>query len=212
MKLRPVFKQKQGTYGSNLFDDYSIKLLRSVNSYSTIEYDHRILTEIDRDVRWYCEQAIRINVQMESSEVQGVIDMIVLFNDNTIVLREFKSKKDKDVIDSNPTLPISRSVEAKKLWAERYGQIFEVLTEKDIYLSPISLRNWKRILHYLAMGRRSNFVKYQDSILKQVTISGQCSLETIEKSHNLIDPQIIRMAVCNLLLKNRLLLIWMRLF
>jgi len=148
----PAFTPKRARTPDDLWMGHSHRLNREVFSYGKLEYDHWYLVESCPWVSWYCEQYPVVSVKLDGRNITTCYDMLVLYADNTLELREIKKKRELQ----EPQEPrIKLQLSAQEFWAEKSRIPYRRLTELDIQSNPLYLANWKKILRRISKNALS---------------------------------------------------------
>lgn len=138
MFSKPVFTNFSNKYGNNRWVVYSNKIQRIVYLYSDLEYANWLKVENNPNIKYYCEQPIRIEVRStEGKHNESIPDMYLLYKNGTEIIQEIKYEKDltKETV--------IRQIETQKRWCMENNYKHEVVTEKSLALNALFLSNLK---------------------------------------------------------------------
>lgn len=140
----------RGEHQNILWLHYSPKAKRDFVLSSDLEYAHFLLAESDTRID-KVDYAPGTRVARIAGETFGtVVDAEVQFKSGEVVWREVKFSEDLAEGEANrASLQILIQQQAAKDAAVRH----EVLTEKEIFACPQRIRNWHRVVAWLAAAR-----------------------------------------------------------
>ena len=167
----PIFNGSRH-YGNNRWWMYSRKLCRAVHLQSNLEYQHCLLVEMDPEVVMYCEQPLRIQVQMDGRTVASIFDMWIKYRDTREEFVEIKYSSHIDLKNPRHDPRALIQITAQKIWCEQNGFMHSVRTEKTIRDNPILIENLRAMVPYLR--QRSNPIDLD--VHKLLTVIGDGSL------------------------------------
>jgi len=170
--ILPCWVQTRGSYGSEYWEVYSPKLGRDVKLYSNVEWEHWLLLESDPNVIYFCEQPIRMLVQV-GEKGSSFIDMWVLFADHSEEYREVKLRKDVHAGRS------AKQIAIQKLWCERNDFIHRVVTELDLQKFRLQIENCKEFIGFIPHDISLRHQKLQQSIIDIVVCHGQIQFKEV---------------------------------
>jgi hypothetical protein len=140
----------RGGHQSILWLQYSPKAGKDFVLSSDLEYGHFLLVESDTTVS-SADYAPKPRVAMVAGvSLATCVDAEIKFKSGEVVWREVKYSRDIELGAANrASLQILVQQQAAKDAAVRH----EVLTEKEIFACPQRIRNWHRIVPWLAQAR-----------------------------------------------------------
>lgn len=110
----------------NRWDSFSPRLNRDVLLYNDLLYDFWALIETDPSVKTFCERPLNIKQLVDANIIESTFDMWVRYKDGNEVFFGIKYSKARA---SNMHENISsRKLEAQRLWCEKHGYNYHVLT------------------------------------------------------------------------------------
>ena len=140
----------RGHHHSNLLYLYSPKAGADVILRCTLEYGHFLLCEGSpsiETVEYGCEQRFRT---VGDKEASTIFDAIVTFMTGMTQYREVKPRAELEVASETRVGP-QLALQARIASADNAEHV--VLTEEEIYANPVLIRNWHRIVPWLAQAR-----------------------------------------------------------
>lgn len=141
----PIDIPRNAKYGNNYWITYSPKLKRNVRFFSDLEYDNWILVEMNPSIICFCEQPLKISVQIEDRVIESIFDMWVLYEDNTEEFIEVKYACELD--KNNPKSKRSLlQTSIQKEWCEKNNYKYSIKTDIEIRKNLIHLNNVKKIV------------------------------------------------------------------
>src|SRR5258708_3486074 len=182
---RPVWERPQNNYGSNRWVAYSPRLSRYVITYSDLEHDQWVLLEANPAIIIFCEQPLRISVQLGLRTVITIFDFWVKWKCGC---EEFREIKYEDQLTSSAR--VSRQVEAQKKWTELCSFRYSIFTETLIRANPLYLVNWKRILSQLGATHRFDLTIYCDAVMFVLCKAG-LQLGELERQLRPLDSMLV---------------------
>lgn len=200
--ISPVKSGPQTRYGNNRWEVYSRKLNRNVTLYSNLEYDHWVLVESNPEVVTFCEQPLKIRIQLSFGVVTTIFDMWIKWKSGLEEFREVKHLG--DLQDSQQNSRVLRQIQAQKKWCELKNKKHSVVTEETIRANPNYLSNWKLILHHLGGVRNLDTSPYMEKIKFMLKDKGASSLGEIENVFSDMNSLVIKSAVFELIYKGEL--------
>jgi hypothetical protein len=199
----PVKNGPQNQYGNNRWEVYSPKLRRNVTLYSNLEYDHWVLVESDPEVLFFCEQPLKIKIELPIGTITTIFDMWIQWKSGEEEFREVKFEEELQEISSNSR--VCRQIQAQKRWCEIKNKKYSVITEKNIRSNLIYLSNLRLILRHLGSEDIENIKLYSERILLMLLDQGASSLIDIEEIFSDAESLTIRKAVFELIYSGRVI-------
>lgn len=151
-KYKPINMARSMYYGNNYFNTYSIKLKRNVSLFSELEYHNYLTLELDSFVDTFCEQPLKIEINLDGKLVTSIFDMWVLYKDGTEEFQEVKYVKEIK----------------QRMWCEQHDYKYSIRTEKEIYKGPYYISNLKYlrglIARYNAEVNKGNLNKIKNHL------------------------------------------------
>ncbi|MGE7023363.1 TnsA endonuclease N-terminal domain-containing protein [Solibacillus cecembensis] len=143
MFLKPVMTKFSNKYGNNRWLVKSIKLQRIVYLYSDLEYANWLKLENDPNVKYFCEQPLRIESKDNNGKYyESIPDMYVLYKNGIEVIQEVKYEG--DLLKER----VIKQVEIQKDGCMKNNYKHEVVTEKSLSQSALLLSNLKLLSKY----------------------------------------------------------------
>lgn len=141
----PIDMLRNTKYGNNYWISYSPKLKRNVKFFSDLEYDNWFYIEINPHIINFCEQPLRISVDVGDKIIDSVFDMWVLYDDNTEEFIEVKYQAELDV--NNPKSQRSlMQTSIQREWCLKNNYKYKIMTDFEIRRNLIYLNNIKQIV------------------------------------------------------------------
>jgi hypothetical protein len=144
----PILNPGRSHFGSNYWEVFSSKLNRDVNLYSNLEYDHWVLVETNPYIINFCEQPLKIELEVEGKKHSTIFDMWVKWKDGKEEFIEIKYHSDLQHGNKRFEKTL-KQLNLQKRWCEKENILYRVITEKEIRGNTIILENKKIILPYL---------------------------------------------------------------
>lgn len=193
----PLPIKRSSHYGNNYWEVYSVKLKRTVRLFSDLEYDNWILIEGDPEVVSFCEQPLKLQIQLEGNSVESILDMWIKRSDGTEHFAEIKYSTELDPYHKNFSARSFRQIKAQQKWCEQNGFKYELRTEKEIRGNTILLENLKLILPYVRLRETridTDWYRALNLINEKPTTINQ-----IEQYFSEIPKQRVRETICRLI-------------
>ena len=140
----------RGHHQSDLVFAYSPRMEEDVILHSGLEYGHFLLVESDPSIRHTDYSPKARMVELAGTEVASLVDAEVVNRDGVVSWREVKYKNSLRN-DDNQRLQLQTVIHrgAPHQWAANH----QVFTEIEIYENPVRIRNWNRIVAWMAQAR-----------------------------------------------------------
>jgi hypothetical protein len=108
-------------YGNNYWTGYSYKMLRTVELFSDLEYDHWLLVECNPKIKKFCEQPLIIEETINGEQFHSIPDMWVLNDKNEESIIEIKylnvlSKEHPKYLQTMRQIAIQKNGREKIIW------------------------------------------------------------------------------------------------
>ncbi|HBB94689.1 MAG TPA: hypothetical protein DC054_04805 [Blastocatellia bacterium] len=190
---KPVWKTPAGRYGNNRWFVFSPTLKRIVVLASDLEYDESVLIEANRNMKYFCEQPRRVQVDLPSGLVTTVFDFWIQWKDGKEEYREVKYRR--DLLKTNTKSRAHRQVEAQQTWCELHAFSYVLETEDEIRSNPMYLDNWKIILHHLAMTADVDLNPLVRKVIKLILTAGQLTIAEVERLCPGVDRVLVKAAI-----------------
>lgn len=145
-KYKPIDMARSMHYGNNYFNTYSIKLNRNVSLFSELEYHNYLTLELDSFVVSFCEQPLKIEINLDGKLVTSIFDMWVQYNDGTEEFQEVKYAKE---IEKPPSRTFYQ-IQKQRAWCKQHDYKYSIRTEKEIYKGPYYISNLKYLRALIA--------------------------------------------------------------
>jgi hypothetical protein len=136
-------------YGNNYFNTYSIKLKRNVSLFSELEYHNYLTLELDSFVVSFCEQPLKIEINLDGKLMTSIFDMWVLYKDGTEEFQEVKYVKEIEKVEHPPSRTMCQ-IQKQRMWCEQHDYKYSIRTEKEIYKGPYYISNLKYLRGLIA--------------------------------------------------------------
>lgn len=187
---RPIQIKRNMRYGNNYWETYSPKLNRNVKFFSDLEYDHWLHIETDPNVISFCEQPLEIKTYYDRKIATSILDMWVLYKDNTEEFIEVKYSSEIDGSSSKSTRSL-RQINIQKKWCLENNFNYSIRTEEYIRNDLINLNNLRQIISQVKSISNINY-EHIHSIVS-LLIDRPLSIYVISKLSNLSMSYIIQL-------------------
>ena len=137
----PINIPRSTHYGINFYNTYSTKIKRKVAFYSQLEYHNFLTLEFNPSVINFCEQPLKIEIDVDGKRESSIFDMWVLYETGFEEFQEVKYQK--ELVDNLTSSRSIDQIEKQKLWCQSNGYLHSIRTENDIYLGPFYISNLK---------------------------------------------------------------------
>ena len=146
----------RGHHQSDLIFAYSPRMDADVILRSSLEYAHFLLAESDPFIA-QIDYAPMVKVaRLAGERVAALVDAEVVDLDGSITWREVKYLKSLESgQDARSELQIRIQRELAAGWTANH----EIYTEREIYKNPTKIRNWNRVISWIAQAREFPLVK-----------------------------------------------------
>ncbi|MGQ7887562.1 TnsA endonuclease N-terminal domain-containing protein [Paenibacillus sp. WC2504] len=199
MYTQPVIKKRRnGRYGNNNWIKYSSKIQRDVFLYSDLEYDHWILIEFDKNVKYFCEQPLHVKEFVNGEWVDTIFDMWIMTVDNKYKFVEIKYAADLNPNHQDFSKRSSEQVEKQRKWCSSFGHPYEVHSEDFIYQNKLLLNNYKIMLPYIDNRKIKNDIE-RKSIINILKLNEKSTIRNIEVQLPHLSKQSVRDTLYNLI-------------
>lgn len=161
---------------SGLWLTYSPKADKDVVLKSDIEFGHFLLVESDPDVV-NVDYAPARRLQTYAGEgIATIVDAELTLSNGTVVWREVKCSEDvENGATGRANLQLLIQIKAAEAVAARH----ELITEKEIYANPMRIRNWMRIVPWLAQAREWPLHAYVSEVAALMRTRGNVVLADV---------------------------------
>lgn len=147
---------------NDLIYTYSPRMDADVVLKSSLEYAHFLLVESDPCiVRADYSPAQRV-ARLCGEGAAAIVDAEVTNIEGEIIWREIKYFKSRGKFESTHA-SLEKIIQADL--ADGLADNLQILTENEIYLNPIRIRNWNRIVPWIAQCREFNLDKKRHTVL-----------------------------------------------
>jgi len=195
---QPINIKRSTKYGNNYWEAHSPKLNRNVRLFSDLEYDHWILIETDPKVKSFCEQPLCIEYILDGKLISSIIDMWVLYTDNTEHFIEVKYSSELNINNPKSCRSISQT-SVQRLWCEKNNFRYVIKTEKDIRSNEIYIENMRTMLPYLRTINQP--IETDRARILKIIQNSRVTIAEIESSLLDIPVDRIREAIYHLIYK-----------
>lgn len=159
---------------NDLIYTYSPRADADVVLRSSLEYAHFLLVESDpRMARVDYAPAERV-ARLCGESIATAVDVEVVDIDGTVTWREIKYLKHREI---NEREYACETWQFLNKMADGVADNFQVLTEKEIYLNPVRIRNWNRIVAWIAQARELSLGKEGQAVLALIRRRKQVRFE-----------------------------------
>lgn len=165
----PLKMPRGKKYGSDYSIAYSSKLKRNVTMYSMLEYYYFLTLEMNPNVEYFCEQPCKIEFEVDGKVHHSVFDFWVYFKDNHSEYHEIKYAKELTG-DSPSAIRSQNQIAHQKVWCNKNGCIYKVITNLDIIKSEYYIENLKSLQHRVSRYKIKDYDFYLE-VLKEFIIS-----------------------------------------
>ncbi|WP_455542543.1 Tn7 transposase TnsA N-terminal domain-containing protein [Intestinibacter sp.] len=141
----PIQMKRSMKFGNNYWETYSPKLGRKVRFFSDLEYDNWVHIESNPNIILFCEQPLKIWVNIDGKVKESIFDMWVLYKDNTEEFIEVKYHK--EIIGTSLKCKRSqRQIAAQQQWCYENNYKYSVKTEHEIRKNLTYLNTLKCVI------------------------------------------------------------------
>lgn len=168
--------ESRGGGKSNLWLVYSPKADKDFVLRSDLEFGHFLLAESDPEIE-KIDYAPGKRVETFAGEgIATIVDAEITLQGGTVVWREIKRSEDvQHGAQGRANLQLMVQLRA----AEKVCARHELLTEKDIFANPMRIRNWLRIIPWLAQARAWPLQQYLGAVSTLLKRRGLVTLEQV---------------------------------
>ncbi|MCY8034296.1 TnsA endonuclease N-terminal domain-containing protein [Bacillus sonorensis] len=194
----PIQINRSTRYGNNYWEVYSPKLKRTVRLYSSLEYDHWLLLEVNPSIKSFCEQPLKINYTLEHKIHSSIFDAWILYTDLTEEFREIKYLFDLSKPKTQKQINIQRK------WCLENGYKYSVQTDDIIRKNSILLENAKKIIPFLSNSLEKHPLNHK--ILRYVNCSSNPTGTSLKNITDILQENINSVFGCviNLVFQGKL--------
>lgn len=191
----PIKMNRSMKYGNNYWISYSPKIGRVVEFFSDLEYDNWLHIETNPNIISFCEQPLRINVDIDGEIKESIFDMWVLYKDHTEEFIEVKYNK-----EINGNLPKAKrsqmQIKAQQKWCIENGYKYSVKTDLEIRKNLTYLNTLKYIISEVKSS--SNIDNYKYQYILNLLNNNSLSIKNIIKITGFKTNQVMQI-ICNLI-------------
>lgn len=156
---KPINMRRSSKFGNNYWEVYSPKLKRNIRLFSDLEYENWVLIETNPKIISFCEQPLEIKDYIDGKLKKSILDMWVLYDDNTEQFQEVKYQS--QLLDINSRS--SKQVQFQKQWCLKNGYDYIVRTDTEIRKNKVYLDTLKQVI-----GQVRNSTSINDKDIDQV--------------------------------------------
>lgn len=167
---KPIKIKRSTKYGNNYWESYSPKINRIVRFFSDLEYDNWVYIETNPDIISFCEQPLKIQINIDGKMKTSIFDMWVLYKDNTEEFIEVKYQSEI-IGTSKKAIRSQKQIAAQKKWCEENSYNYCVKTDLDIRKNLTYLNTLKYIISQVKSCNEIN-LSDQEYILN--LLKGNC--------------------------------------
>jgi len=189
IKGAPVNMPRAKRYGSNFWIVYSAKEDRRVTFYSDLEYANFLTVEMDPEISGFTEQPFAAVSEAFGEEHKTVFDMLVCKEHTGKELWEVKYSSELN--DER----VVKQIETQKNYCKDHDIIYQVRTEKEIYLGPAYIENLSFFFHQKGIYKYETLIpaieEIQNRLYKSETLIIKELLDKL--SYQYIYPAVAEM-------------------
>lgn len=137
---KPIEMPRGSHFGSDYWIAYSKKLNRRCCFFSLLEYANFLHLEMNSNVKYFCEQPLKIQSDTSPSN-SSVFDFWVLYVNENEEFQEIKYSSELEDLEENR---VQKQIRIQKEWCRQKGYLYKVITEKEL-LDPNRFMNLKRM-------------------------------------------------------------------
>lgn len=161
---------------NDLIYTYSPRADADVVLRSSLEYAHFLLVESDpRVARVDYAPGGRV-ARLCGESIATTVDVEVVDIDGTVTWREIKYLKHREINERKHAYGTWELLIQNKM-ADELADNFQILAEKEIYLNPVRIRNWNRIVAWIAQARELSLGKEGQAVLALIRRRKQVRFE-----------------------------------
>lgn len=183
---KPISMPRGKKYGSDYWVVYSSKLKRQVILYSLLEYYYFLILEMSSDVEYFCEQPLKIEIEIDGTKHNSVFDFWVYYKDKHTELQEVKYAK--ELSGNTPeALRSQNQIKHQQQWCLENGFTHKVITDKDILNNDFLIENLKILQHRVSRYEIIDYEFYCEK-LREFIINhgGKVTIDEIIKADILL--------------------------
>ena len=187
-KFIPIDIPRNKCYGNNYYETYSIRLKRNVRLYSELEYKNFLTVEMNPKVIEYCEQPLKIEIEIDGILESSIFDMWVHYRDGTEEMQEVKYMSDIDPINEY-TKRARRQVQKQEQWCRANNYKYSIISEKEIEKGTYYINNL-RYLYGLIKRIDIPLYRHYTKMLQEKMIFNRIKVNDI-LNDNIIKKELI---------------------
>ena len=194
-KYKPLQIKRCTKYGNNYWETYSPKINRNVKLFSDLEYDNWLYVETNPDIISFCEQPLKIQVNIDGKIKESIFDMWILYKDNTEEFIEVKYYSEVTGT-SKRAIRSQNQIAAQRKWCEENNYKYCVKTDLEIRKNLHYLNTLKYVISEV---KRCKDINYLDCKIILELLKDRClSISSIIKKSKL-GPYYVMKIICYLI-------------
>ncbi|WP_273852581.1 TnsA endonuclease N-terminal domain-containing protein [Guptibacillus spartinae] len=178
---KPIPMKRSMKYGSNYWTGISYKINREVHFYSYLEYENWILTEINPEIKIFCEQPLKIEYLSNRKRYQSIFDIWCKKNNGEEFFGEIKYFKDLHSSSRNYERTI-RQIRTQQSWCLTNSKEHRLITDTEIRSNRVLLENKRQIIPYTRSFEKVNKTLNKE-ILKTLAVNEKLNIQDFITSY-----------------------------
>ncbi len=187
-KFIPIDMPRSKSFGCNYYETYSLKLKRNVRLYSELEYKNFLTLEMDSKITEFCEQPIKINIEIDGKSESTVFDMWVHYSNGIEEMQEVKYTTDLDPFNEL-SKKTRMQIQKQELWCKTYGYNYNIRTEKVIERGTYYINNL-RYLYGLVKRSDNPLIRNYIKILQNKISLNKVMIKDIINEKELLNENL----------------------
>ena len=197
IRYEPLKIKRSTKYGNNYWETYSPKVNRVVKFFSDLEYDNWVYIETNPDIISFCEQPLKIQINIDGKIKTSIFDMWILYRDNTEEFVEVKYYSEV-IGTSQRAIRSQKQIKAQKQWCEENNYKYSVKTDLEIRKNLTYLNTLKYIISQVKRCKDIN--NFDCKQILKLLKNRSLSILNISQEMKL-DPNYIIKIICYLIYK-----------
>ena len=152
---------------NDLIYTYSPRADADVVLRSSLAYAHFLLVESDPCVVWADYSPAGRIARLCGERVAAIVDAEVVDVGGTVTWREIKNVKPHEISEQSKreNTRAHLLLLIQKDTAEGLADDFKILTEEEVYSNPMRIKNWNRVISWMAQAREFDLNKERRATL-----------------------------------------------
>jgi len=139
-KFTPLNMPRSKCFGNNYYETFSVKLKRNVRLFSQLEYKNFLTLEMNPEILEFCEQPIKLQIEIDGTIENSILDMWVHYRNGTEEMQEVKYTIDLEQ-GTEFYERVKKQIQKQEQWCRINGYIYSIRTEKILDAGTYYINN-----------------------------------------------------------------------